>query len=263
MPPTSRSTQLELRNPPETRTPVRRTVDDEQDLLVFVGPPADQLVVDLRPRVMLEPEVGLLGASRFGIFAKRSIDLLLGSVALVVLSPVLVTAMLLVRISSPGPAFYRQERVGRDGAPFSFAKFRTMRVGADLDRDELSAQNECEGPIFKIREDPRITAVGRLLRKFSIDELPQLVHVVTGKMSLVGPRPPLPQEVEQYGAWEKQRLTVKPGITCIWQVSGRSDLDFETWVHLDVDYIARWSLKLDLGILARTIPAVISGKGAY
>jgi lipopolysaccharide/colanic/teichoic acid biosynthesis glycosyltransferase len=135
---------------------------------------------------------------------------------------------------------------------------------AEAKRRELDEQNEVpDGVVFKIRHDPRITRMGRVLRRLSVDELPQLFHVLSGKMSLVGPRPPLPEEVAAYGAWEAQRLLVKPGLTCIWQVSGRSDLDFHTWVQMDIEYIRDWSLWLDLKLLLRTIPAVLSGHGAY
>ena len=142
-------------------------------------------------------------------------------------------------------------------------KFRSMKVEAHEDRDEILHLNELEGPVFKIRDDPRVTRVGRAIRKLSIDELPQLLNVLAGDMSLVGPRPPLPEEYETYGPRERQRLAVKPGITCIWQVSGRSDLDFETWVDMDLEYIEGWTIRQDLKLLVLTIPAVLSGRGAY
>jgi lipopolysaccharide/colanic/teichoic acid biosynthesis glycosyltransferase len=172
-------------------------------------------------------------------------------------------AALMVRLSSRGPVFYVSDRVGRRGRQFRFLKFRTMCYDAETKRHELDGQNEVDGPVFKIRVDPRITRVGRLLRKLSLDELPQFAHVLSGKMSLVGPRPPLPEEVAEYGAWEAQRLLVKPGLTCIWQVSGRSDLGFHTWMSMDIEYIRDWSLWLDLKLLARTPAAVLSGHGAY
>ncbi len=233
-------------------------------LIVDVSDPESRLSVDLRDRPgLLDPEEGLLGASVSARIGKRVLDLVVGTIAVILLAPVFVAAAVLIRIGSPGPILYVQDRVGKDGKVFSFLKFRTMKVGADAQRDELADVNECEGPIFKIRHDPRITPAGRLLRKLSVDELPQLLHVLRGQMSLVGPRPPLPDEVATYGPWERQRLLVKPGITCIWQVSGRSDLDFDTWVSLDVDYIRNWCLRTDIEILAKTIPAVISGRGAY
>lgn len=232
--------------------------------IVDVSDPEVRLSVDLRERAdSLQPTQGLLGASRTSLATKRAIDVVGAALALLMLSPIFVVSAVLVSLSSPGPVFYRQQRVGRNGRLFNFLKFRTMLVDADEKRSELESSNECDGPIFKIRRDPRVTAAGRILRKFSIDELPQLVHVLRGEMSLVGPRPPLPEEVATYNDWERQRLLVKPGITCIWQVSGRSDLDFDTWVNLDVSYIRDWDLALDLEILAKTIPAVLSGRGAY
>jgi lipopolysaccharide/colanic/teichoic acid biosynthesis glycosyltransferase len=153
--------------------------------------------------------------------------------------------------------------VGKDGREFTFYKFRSMHTNADLRRNELAHLNETDGPVFKMREDPRITAVGRILRRTSIDEAPQFWNVLRGDMSLVGPRPPLPSEVMHYDAKQWQRLMVWPGITCIWQVSGRSDLDFATWVDMDLEYIRRWSPWLDVALLLRTIPAVLSGRGAY
>ena len=146
---------------------------------------------------------------------------------------------------------------------FRFRKFRSMRATADDEKVELAALNEKSGPIFKIREDPRMTSVGRWLRRTSLDELPQLFHVASGRMSLVGPRPHLPVEVAMYGSRASQRLSVKPGVTCIWQVSGRSDLDFDTWIDLDLEYIQRWSLWSDIKLLVLTVPAVLSGRGAY
>jgi lipopolysaccharide/colanic/teichoic acid biosynthesis glycosyltransferase len=211
----------------------------------------------------LEPHEGLLGAPRWGHTLKRALDVVVAVLGLVALGPVFAVVATAIRLTSPGPVFYVQERVGQHGKQIRFRKFRTMRFDAHDLKDQLAEQNESDGPIFKIRNDPRITPIGRILRKLSIDELPQLLHVLTGDMTLVGPRPPLPEEVETYNAWQLQRLWVKPGITCIWQVSGRSDLDFETWVRMDVEYIRRWTPWLDLELLIRTIPAVLTGKGAY
>jgi len=207
--------------------------------------------------------VGLTGAKSWQLFLKRTMDIVGSSVTLVVLSPVLALAAIAVLVTSPGPIFFVQERIGRGGRPFRMYKFRSMRKDADKVRDLHEHSNERSGPIFKIRKDPRITHVGRLLRKLSIDELPQLVNVVRGDMSLVGPRPPLPGEFRRYRAREMQRLSVTPGMTCIWQVSGRSEIDFSDWVELDLEYIRTWSLRLDLKLLLLTIPAVISGRGAY
>lgn len=214
-------------------------------------------------RVFLRDDEGILGAPGWQLAMKRAVDIVTSIFFLIALSPILVAAAIAVKLTSPGPLLYIQDRVGKDGRAFRFAKFRSMRDGAHTELDDLRHLNEVDGPVFKIREDPRITPVGRFMRKYSIDELPQLFHVLTGSMSLVGPRPPIPAEVATYDEWQKQRLSVKPGITCIWQVSGRSDLDFETWVELDVEYIRTWKPSLDFLILLKTLPAVISARGAY
>jgi lipopolysaccharide/colanic/teichoic acid biosynthesis glycosyltransferase len=180
-----------------------------------------------------------------------------------VLSPILIIAAAAVAFTSPGPILYRQRRVGRDGEPFTMPKFRSMHDRAHEERDRHQELNEAAGPVFKIREDPRITNVGRLLRRLSIDELPQLFNVVKGEMSLVGPRPALPEECAHYTEREMGRLLVKPGLTCSWQVSGRSDVTFDQWVDMDLEYIETWSLRQDLVLMLRTVPAVISGRGAY
>ena len=205
----------------------------------------------------------MLGASQWERAAKRLIDVVIAAVALIVLSPVLVCAALMVKLTSRGPVFYAQDRVGYRGRRFRLLKFRSMCRDADERRHELIDLNEADGPVFKIHDDPRITKAGRVLRRLSLDELPQLIHVLSGKMSLVGPRPPLPEEVAAYSLWEAQRLLAKPGITCIWQTSGRSDLDFRTWVSMDIAYIRDWSLWLDVKLLVRTVPAVLSARGAY
>jgi lipopolysaccharide/colanic/teichoic acid biosynthesis glycosyltransferase len=168
-----------------------------------------------------------------------------------------------VRLTSPGPVLYRQERVGRHGRVFRMHKFRTMRVGAEHEQAALAALNEHDGPLFKIRDDPRVTSVGRVLRRWSLDELPQLVDVLTGRMSLVGPRPPLLGEVARYEDDVRRRLLVKPGITGLWQVSGRSDLSWEESVRADLSYVENWHLGLDLRIIARTVGAVLTRSGAY
>lgn len=183
--------------------------------------------------------------------------------ALAVLAPLLGALALLIRLTSPGPALFRQVRVGRSGVPFTMLKFRTMVTGAEAMRTGLENQNEFEGPLFKIRRDPRVTGLGRLLRRLSLDELPQLWHVLTGKMSFVGPRPPLPSEVESYDVDARRRLLVQPGLTGLWQVSGRSDLSWQESVRLDLYYVENWSLSLDLVILAKTAIAVLRGRGAY
>ncbi|MFD0368106.1 sugar transferase [Streptomyces sp. NPDC059071] len=208
-------------------------------------------------------EGGLLAASRRQLLEKRLLDLALGLLALVLLSPVFLVAACLIKLTSPGPVLYPQERIGRDGEPFLMFKLRSMRLGAESQRSAYLHLNESTGPLFKIRRDPRVTPVGRVLRRWSIDELPQLLNVIHGEMSLVGPRPPLPEECEHYGPRERQRLLVKPGITCVWQVSGRSDIPFAEQVRMDLDYIATWDLRSDIRLLARTVPAVLGRRGAY
>ena len=194
---------------------------------------------------------------------KRILDVIFSSALLVLSLPLFILAALLIKLTSKGPVLYRQVRCGLDGRPFTFLKFRSMVEGADEKRKEIAHLNEAEGPIFKISADPRVTKIGRILRRTSIDELPQLINVLRGEMSLVGPRPPLPAEVERYDGWQRRRLSMKPGLTCLWQVSGRSALSFEKWVELDLRYIDNWSPWLDLRIMLRTVPAVASLKGAW
>ncbi len=195
--------------------------------------------------------------------AKRVLDVTVASIALIVLAPVMLLIALAVKLDSPGPVLFRQIRIGRGGKPFWFIKFRSMVKNAEQIKPSLVARNEVrDGPVFKIRNDPRITRVGRILRRYSLDELPQLMHVLQGHMSLVGPRPPLPSEVVNYGDWEKRRLSVTPGLTCLWQISGRSDIGFREWVELDHIYIDTMSFWTDLKILLFTVPAVITGRGA-
>jgi len=183
--------------------------------------------------------------------------------ALSVLAPVLLTLAVLVRLTSPGPAIFRQERVGRGGGLFRVWKFRSMYVDAEARKAELQHLNEHDGVLFKLRDDPRITPLGQVLRKYSLDELPQLINVLRGEMSLVGPRPPLASEVERYEGHAHRRLLVKPGITGLWQVSGRSDLSWDETVRLDLQYVENWSLGLDIVVLAKTVVAVVRGSGAY
>jgi exopolysaccharide biosynthesis polyprenyl glycosylphosphotransferase len=204
-----------------------------------------------------------LRATPWRLAVKRAMDIVGSLFALVLISPVLLIAALAVALTSAGPVFFVQERIGRDGRPFRMYKFRSMTKDAVERRIHHEDANELSGPIFKIRSDPRITPVGRILRKLSIDEMPQLVNVLRGDMSLVGPRPPLPGEFRRYGPREMQRLSVTPGMTCSWQVSGRSEIDWDEWVELDLQYIRTWSLLLDVKLLLLTIPAVLSGRGAY
>ncbi len=204
----------------------------------------------------------LMVRSAYGI--KRFFDVLITVCALIALSPLLLAVAVWIKLDSPGPVIYRQTRVGKNGRHFPFYKFRSMYVDADRRKAALMKQNESgDGVIFKMKHDPRITRSGRFIRKFSIDELPQLLNVLTGDMSLVGPRPPLPAEVAEYTLEDRKRLHVIPGITCIWQVSGRSDIPFKQQVELDKEYIKSQSAWKDFLILLKTIPAVLSGKGAY
>ena len=194
---------------------------------------------------------------------KRILDVIGASVALVLSAPILLLAALAIKLESRGPVLYRSTRIGRGGRPFTFLKLRSMVHGADQHRHRLSHLNECDGPVFKINRDPRVTRVGRFLRVTSIDEIPQFMNVLLGHMSMVGPRPPIPEEVVQYEPWQLRRLDVRPGITCLWQISGRSRIGFQEWMRLDLEYIRRQSLALDLNILIRTVPAVLSREGAY
>ena len=192
---------------------------------------------------------------------KRGIDLFGSGLALLVASPLLLVVAALIKLDG-GPVFFAQERAGLYGRRFRMYKFRSMSVDAEARKPELEHLNEMSGPVFKMREDPRITAVGRWLRRLSIDELPQFYNVLRGEMSLGGPRPPIPAEVARYERWQMRRLSMKPGITCIWQVSGRNEVDFDTWMRLDLEYIDNWSLFLDLKLLLKTVPVVLVGSGA-
>lgn len=193
---------------------------------------------------------------------KRAMDILLSLVMLLLFGPLFLILAVLVKLSSKGPVIYRQSRVGLGGREFVFFKLRSMVDGAEAMLHEVADLNITGGPTFKHPEDPRITPIGRFLRKTSLDELPQLFNVLRGDMSLVGPRPPLPREVAEYGPREMRRLSVKPGISCLWQVNGRSDLSFDQQVDLDLQYIERRSLPLDVWILLCTVPAVLTGRGA-
>jgi exopolysaccharide biosynthesis polyprenyl glycosylphosphotransferase len=195
---------------------------------------------------------------------KVLLDILGSSALLVVLLPLFAVVALLIRIDSPGPAFFYQERVGLNKRRFRLVKFRTMFDGANQQQQQLEHLNEADGPVFKIRSDPRVTRLGSFLRRYSIDELPQLFNVLKQDMSLVGPRPLPVRDVERIDKQgHKRRFSVKPGITCLWQVNGRSDVSFDHWVRLDLEYIDSWSLGLDMRILLKTIPAVVKGSGAY
>jgi len=194
---------------------------------------------------------------------KRLLDIVVAGAALILASPIFLITAIAIKVDSPGPVFFKQTRVGKWGTTFGCYKFRSMYIDAEKRKADLATQNEADGPIFKIRNDPRITRVGRIIRKLSIDELPQLINVLKGEMSLVGPRPALPREVAQYDFDQLRRLDAAPGITGLQQVSGRSDLSFKRWVELDVQYIAEQSFFKDIEILLKTVPAVLTGRGAY
>jgi exopolysaccharide biosynthesis polyprenyl glycosylphosphotransferase len=194
---------------------------------------------------------------------KRVLDVLVSGGVLLMLSPLLlVVSVLILVLCSPGQILFRQQRVGRHGRTFNMLKFRTMVVDAEARKESLQALNEQSGPVFKIKHDPRITPLGRFLRRYSIDELPQFINVLRGDMSIVGPRPPVPSEVARYEAWQRRRLSVLPGITCVWQVSGRNEISFEEWMYLDMRYIDHWSLTEDLKLILKTVPVVVTGRGA-
>ncbi|MBH0122993.1 sugar transferase [Rhodococcus sp. CX] len=237
----------------------------DADLVVATG------VVDVSaPRLEMRPVAGLPlihvekpsyhGAKRSG---KRAFDLVFASTALLVLAPVFALVALAVKLDSKGPVFYRSERIGLDGKPFGMIKFRSMVTGADRQVAALMKNNEGAGLLFKMREDPRVTRVGKFLRRYSIDELPQFINVVRREMSVVGPRPPLRREVENYDGRVQRRLLVRPGVTGLWQVSGRSDLSWDESVRLDLSYVENWSMVSDVLIIARTVKAVVASDGAY
>lgn len=194
---------------------------------------------------------------------KRIMDIIIASIAMVVALPIMIITAAMIRWDSPGPVIFRQVRVGKNGKEFWMYKFRSMYQDAEKRLKELQNKNEADGPVFKMAKDPRVTRVGRVIRKTSIDELPQLFNVLKGEMSIVGPRPPLPREVERYSDWDWGRLAVKPGLTCYWQISGRSDIGFEEWMKLDLKYVEEQGFWTDMGILLKTVGVVLKGKGAY
>lgn len=201
--------------------------------------------------------------SRVYDFLKRGFDLVVALLAIVLLIPIIPIIAVMIKLDSPGPVFFKQDRVGKNGRKFEFYKFRSMFEDADRQKKELEPLNEQDGPVFKLRSDPRITSVGGFLRRSSLDEIPQIFNVVKGDMAIVGPRPPIPSEVERYQPWHWRRLDVTPGITCLWQISGRSHLSFNEWMRLDMEYLRHRSFRTDLLIFLKTIPAVIARKGAY
>jgi len=200
--------------------------------------------------------------SRWKRALKRVIDVVVSSILLILFSPLFLVISVLIKLTSKGPVLFNQKRAGYHNRVFTMLKFRSMLEGAEELRADLEYRNEMDGPVFKIREDPRVTRLGRFLRRSSIDELPQLINVLKGDMSLVGPRPPVPEEVEQYDPWQRRRLSVKPGLTCFWQVSGRNRIPFQEWMKLDLKYVDNWSLGLDMILLLKTIRAILEGPGA-
>jgi len=208
-------------------------------------------------------QVTNIGFFGLNLFYKNMIDYVLGSILFLFFISIYLIIGVIIKLDSKGPIFFKQKRYTKDYREFYIYKFRSMYIDAEERLKELRKYNEADGPVFKIRSDPRITRVGRFLRKFSIDELPQLINVLQGELSLVGPRPPIPEEVEQYDEWQKRRLNVKQGITGLWQISGRSNLNFEEMAKLDLYYIQNWSITLDIKIILKTIPAILFGKGAY
>lgn len=239
---------------------------DGIEIRVTANVPAMLATTRVTPRSvggLMTLSINAVRLTRGQALAKRTFDLVVSTAALLLLSPVLLAVAVAIKLEGGGPVLFRQARVGLHRQPFTVLKFRTMVKGAELRLPELVSRNEADGPLFKLRDDPRTTRVGRLLRRYSLDELPQLLNVLKGEMSLVGPRPPLPSEVSRYEDWQLDRLEVRPGITGLWQVSGRSELSFEEYVRLDLFYIENWSMLYDLFVVAKTIPILLMPRGAY
>jgi exopolysaccharide biosynthesis polyprenyl glycosylphosphotransferase len=213
---------------------------DDMPMLAFTRTPSDSLALGV----------------------KRAFDVIVSALVMVLLCPLFAGIALAIRIDSPGPVLFRQRRAGHNGRSFQMLKFRSMYVDAEERLEELRSRNEMSGPVFKMTNDPRVTKVGQFLRRTSMDELPQFWNVLKGEMSVVGPRPPIPEEVRKYKRWQRRRLSVRPGITCLWQISGRNNVGFDRWMELDLEYIDHWSLWGDLAICVKTIPAVFSARGA-
>ena len=202
-------------------------------------------------------------AKEWQLLLKRAVDLVVSVAGMILILPVFLIVAAVIKFSSKGPIFFRQRRMGLNGRVFTCYKFRSMLKGASKKLDEFKHLNEMDGPVFKIKKDPRITFVGMFLRKISLDELPQLFNIFMGNMSLVGPRPPIPSEVKKYELWQRRRLSMRPGLTCLWQISGRNKISFDRWMELDLQYIDTWSLWLEFKILIKTIPVVAFGIGAH
>ena len=201
--------------------------------------------------------------SDFYKFCKRGIDVIVAGVGLILLSPIITIVACAIKLTSKGPIFFLQKRVGKNGELFEMYKFRSMVVNAEELKEKLKHKNEMSGPMFKMKDDPRVTKVGKFIRKTSLDELPQLWNVLKGDMSLVGPRPSLPKEVEQFDSWMFKRLTVRPGLTCYWQVSGRNNIDFEDWMKLDVKYVEERNLWIDIKLIFKTVGVLFGDKNAH
>ncbi|MFZ1769923.1 MAG: undecaprenyl-phosphate glucose phosphotransferase [Caldilinea sp.] len=255
--------------PWQTHRTIQRLLRECEQLKVeaFVVPDLFQLtknqmkVVELNGIPLISTrDVSIQG---WNLVIKRTFDIAVGVLMVLVALPFVLLIALAIRLDTPGPILFRQMRVGKHGKEFACFKFRSMVSNADELRSQVAELNESTGPLFKIRNDPRLTRVGRFIRRYSLDELPQLFNVLHGEMSLIGPRPNLPQEVDQYQEWMKKRLSVSPGLTGLWQVSGRSDLTFDEMVLLDIYYVENWSIGLDINILLRSVPAVLRAKGAY
>jgi lipopolysaccharide/colanic/teichoic acid biosynthesis glycosyltransferase len=201
--------------------------------------------------------------NEFSLLIKRIFDIFAALSAIIILSPVFLFVGVLIKITSRGPVFFTQKRVGLNGRQFMLYKFRTMHEDAQKKRFDMEKYNELDGPAFKIKNDPRIEPLGKLFRKLSLDELPQFFHILVGQMSFVGPRPLPCYEIRDFGPWQRRRLSMRPGLTCLWQIRGRSKVDFSQWMSLDLEYVDTWSLTLDFYILFKTIPVVLFGIGAY
>ncbi|MFH1422890.1 MAG: sugar transferase [Planctomycetota bacterium] len=254
--------------PPKLLPDVREAIEKCEEIGVNVHIAA-QFFSDLASKTELNDFAGIpvLTLSRVPrhtvqLFVKRSVDIIVSLIAIFFSIPILVVSTVLIRLDSKGSVVFKQIRCGKNGRKFGVYKLRTMYIDAEKRLAEVAHLNLMSGPVFKAENDPRITKTGRIMRKLSVDELPQLWNVLKGDMSLVGPRPPLPKEVEKYERWQRRRLSMRPGITCLWQVGGRNDIDFEDWMRLDLKYIDSWSLWLDLKIILKTVPAVLFTKGA-
>lgn len=251
-------------NRPEQNTAITPSSDEGSlsgSAMKHDRPQKERLSVDMPLVIKTEQQFPSREIKYAGL--KRAFDFVFAFSVLTVSSPALLVVAGLVRCTSRGPVIFKQTRVGKSGRTFTCYKFRSMCVDAEQKKSELLHLNEANGPVFKIKRDPRITPIGGFIRKYSLDEFPQFVNVLKGEMSIVGPRPPIPEEVEQYGEKEIGRLAVKPGITCLWQVSGRSNVSFEKWVELDLHYIETMSFWKDIIIVIKTIPAMLSGSGAH